>query len=157
MYAATDRFTCRPTHLPTCLLLPTLRLRLHRTASHHTPTMLTTNSFPSPPSCSHFDATGHAPSQDCRGGKHSVPSEANASSQQDNGVDSGGGETRAGPEEELAVPVKTGPIDDDAAVVATPVHHSAAAIIPEEEQGGDEDSPATPTLADWEISEVRCG
>lgn len=51
---------------------------------------------------------------------------------------------------------ETGPVDDNAAVVATPVHHPSSAVVPEEELDGDEDLPATPMLADWEISEVRC-
>lgn len=107
-----------------------------------------------------YDATGDASSQDGRGENHSVPREANASLQQEDGHEAGDGSTLAGPRGD---PVESGhgdageadPVNDNAAVVATPVHHPA--VVPEEELDGDEDSPATPTLADWEISEVRCG
>ena len=104
--------------------------------------------------------TGNAPSQDDRGETYSVPG-----GQQEDGHEAGDGDTLASFGGELVVPAEsghggaaeTGAVDDTAAVVATPVHHPASAVVPEEELDGDEDSPATPTLADWEISEVRCG
>lgn len=96
---------------------------------------------------------------------HGVPCEENASAhpkddlEPTNGAYGEGDETPVsggGGRDGESAPVGTGGHDiiAEGVVVATPTRPRIA-VVPER-PASDVDSPATPTLAEWEISEVRC-